>query len=342
MKILLTADPELPVPPMYYGGIERIIDSLAAAYREAGRTVLLVAHPESPCRHVDQLFGWPAQSSAGIGNIWKNLHFLRKIYQTYRPDVIHSFSRLLYLYGLLAAPEVRILQSYQRAIHPQSTRLASFLLGKRLSFTACAAHLYQNLPVKDKFQTVYNFTDTQYYTPAQNPKKAYLLFLGRLEPIKGAAEAVQLAVKTGRRLILAGNIPVGQDAYFENQILPYLQPGRIEYAGPVTEAQKLPLYQHAAGFLFPVQWEEPFGIVMAESLACGTPVIALNSGSVPEVIRSGVNGFICTSIPEMETAIGRIHEISRATCRQTAVARFSLETAGKAYLHILHQLRNGA
>lgn len=342
MKILLTADPVLPVPPTYYGGIERIIDGLAAAYRDAGHEVLLVAHPESPCKHADRLFGWPAQGSTSAAHIWKNMHFLRKIYQAHRPDVIHSFSRLLLLYGLLAAPEARILQSYQRAIHPHSTRLASFLLGKRLSFSACAAHLYQDLPVKDKFQTVYNFTDTRYYTPAQNPEKAYLLFLGRIEPIKGAAEAVQLAIKTGRRLILAGNIPVGQDAYFDNQILPYLQPGRIEYAGPVTEAQKLPLYQHAAAFLFPVQWEEPFGIVMAESLACGTPVIALNRGAVPEVIRSGVNGFICASIPEMETAIGRLREISRAACRQTAVARFSLETAGKAYLHILQQLRNGA
>ncbi len=340
MKILLTADPELPVPPKFYGGIERIIDSLAAAYSSAGHEVLLVAHPESQCRHIDRLFGWPAKTSAGARNIWRNLRFLHKIYRSERPDVIHSFSRLLYLYGLIATPQVRILQSYQRAIHPLSTQLAFFLLRERLLFSACASHLYQHLPVKDRFQTVYNFTDTQYYRPAPTPGREYLLFLGRIEPIKGAAEAVQLAIKTKQRLILAGNIPAGHEAYFDEKIRPYLHPGRIEYVGPVDEAQKLPLYQHAAAFLFPIQWEEPFGIVMAESMACGTPVIALNRGSVPEVIQSGVNGFICSSIPEMETAIGHIHEISRDACRQIAIARFSLDTVSKAYLQILQQLRN--
>ncbi|MGI9160282.1 MAG: glycosyltransferase, partial [Saprospiraceae bacterium] len=144
-----------------------------------------------------------------------------------------------------------------------------------------------------------------------------------------------------RRLILAGNIPVGHEAFFDEKIRPFLHPGRIEYVGPVDEAQKLPLYQHATALLFPIQWKEPFGIVMAESLACGTPVIALNNGAAPEVIKQGVNGLICASIPEVETAIGRIEEISRDACRQIAVARFSLETVSSAYLQILQQLDHG-
>lgn len=339
MNILLTADPELPVPPSHYGGIERIVDQLAAQYRASGHRVVLVANRASTCEHTDQRYAWPADRSMGAKSILQNAFLLWKVYQKEQPDVIHSFSRLLYLYPLVFERTARILQSYQRAIHPRSTLMASRLFGKHLQFTACAAHLYQGLPVQDRFHTVYNFTDTRFFTPAAQPSGDYLLFLGRIEPIKGAAEAVQVALRTGRRLILAGNIPESCQSYFEETIRPYLQAGHIEYVGPVNDAQKLPLYQHAAAFLFPISWEEPFGIVMAESLACGTPVIAFGRGSVPEVVENGVNGFVCKNTADMESAIGKIGLIDRADCRHTAETRFSAEVVGKQYLALLQQHR---
>lgn len=335
MKILLTADPDLPVPPPFYGGIERIIDTLAGQYAARGHTVLLAAHADSSCRHAAKYFPWPGRTSVNRADTLKNAAFLHKTFRAERPEVVHSFSRLLYLYPLLPARNARVLQSYQRAIHPRSTQLATWLWGARLQFSACASHLFQRLPVKSRFRTIYNFTDTTYYTPISEPSGDYLLFLGRLEPVKGPAEAVQLALKTNRRLILAGNIPPGWLPYFEKKIQPFLEPGRIEYVGPVQNDQKRALLRHAAALLFPICWEEPFGIVMAESLACGVPVLAFNRGAVPEVLEQGVNGFICESTQEMEAAIHRIHEIDRRDCRMSAEKRFSADRAAEAYLQLL-------
>ena len=215
MKILLTVDPEIPVPPMNYGGIERIVDGLALEYKKKGHSVVLVAHPESNCKGVEKIYGWRASKSRGFRNICSNALQLLKIYHLERPDIIHSFSRLLYLYPLFLLKKVRVVQTYQRAISEKSTSLASFVANRKLLFTACATHNYKHLSRQDKWNTVYNFTDTDYFKPIEEIDKKHLFFLGRIEDIKGTKEAIQVAKKAKLPLIIAGNIPKEKRGYFE-------------------------------------------------------------------------------------------------------------------------------
>jgi glycosyltransferase involved in cell wall biosynthesis len=334
MKIILTCDPEIPVPPTLYGGIERIVDGLARAYSELGHEVYLVAHSQSTCQYVKKIYGWPNSHSRGMKNVLKNAMFLREVTQKTKPDLIHSFSRLLYLYPSFYQRKIRILQSYQREISPNSTRMASMILGPKLSFTACASHMIKNLPNKNKFKSVFNFTDTDYFNIDFDRSREYLVFLGRIEEIKGTSEAIHAAISTNQKLIIAGNIQEGHDSYFQEKILPYLSHPLIEYIGTVNDEQKKALLQGAKALLFPIKWEEPFGIVMAEALSCGTPVIGFNRGSVPEVIIHGKNGFIVQDTEELASMISKINSLSLEDIREDAITRFSLRKVAKNYLRI--------
>jgi len=154
---------------------------------------------------------------------------------------------------------------------------------------------------------------------------APLVFLGRIERVKGPHTAIQIARLAGRKLIIAGNtIPHGEAAtYFEREIRPYIDGENVTFLGPVDDMEKNKLLGTAAALLFPIAWKEAFGIVMAESFACGTPVIGFRCGSVPEVIRNGVNGYICRDVNEAVEAVDLLGQIDRVAVRADCEARFS-------------------
>jgi glycosyltransferase involved in cell wall biosynthesis len=160
-----------------------------------------------------------------------------------------------------------------------------------------------------------------------------LTFLGRLEPIKGAREAIEIARRAGRSLVLAGNRVTSDEGrrYFEQEIAPQLDHRTIRYVGEVDDEQKNALLGESAALLMPIQWDEPFGLVMAEALACGTPVIGFARGSVPEVVRHAETGFVCDGIDEAVLAAGRLGEIDRRRCRWDAEARFGVDPVVDAY-----------
>lgn len=330
MKILLTVDPEIPVPPKLYGGIERIVDGLAREYKALGHEVALLAHSDSTCQAAQKIYGWRGIKSQGKRDILANALQLHEVYQQEKPDIVHSFSRLLYLYPLIFFSRARFVQSYQRAISSVSTSLAGSLAGDRLKLTACGAHLFQQLPQPEKWTAIHNFTDTDFLVPDTTREKEYLLFLGRIEPIKGVKEAITVARGTGEKLIIAGNVPEAYQPYFDQEVKPWLSE-QIQYVGPVDDHQKKELFQGAKAFLFPIQWEEPFGIVMAESLACGVPVLAFRRGSVPEVIVHGQNGFICESTEDMIAAVGQLSKLLPDQCRNSAVKNFSARSIARKY-----------
>jgi glycosyltransferase involved in cell wall biosynthesis len=159
------------------------------------------------------------------------------------------------------------------------------------------------------------------------PSDAPLVFLSRIEPIKGAHLAIAVARRAGRRLLIAGNhtLEGANGQYWREEIEPHLGRNGIEYVGPVDDTQKNELLGRAAAMLVPVQWDEPFGIVFAEALACGTPVISCPRGALPEIIRAGREGFLCETAEEMVRAVGRIGEVDRGACRQRVVEAFSAE-----------------
>jgi glycosyltransferase involved in cell wall biosynthesis len=196
-------------------------------------------------------------------------------------------------------------------------------------------------PVRDlaSWHVVYNGVPAERYEfHSTVAPDAPLVFLGRVEYIKGAHLAVEVAKQTGRKLIIAGNVPEAHAAYFDAKIKPYIDGQQISYAGPVDDFQKNTLLGDAAALLMPILWDEPFGIVMAEALACGTPVIGLRRGSVPELVQDGVNGFVCDDVEVMVAAVGRLGEIDRCNCRRVMEDQFSSSSMLDGYLRLYNNL----
>jgi glycosyltransferase involved in cell wall biosynthesis len=217
------------------------------------------------------------------------------------------------------------IQSYQRAGLPwRSIRTARRLASTSMQFTACSSNVYRDAPARDAWCTIFNGVDIARYSfRAEVGDDAPLAFLGRLDPIKGAHNAIAIAKASGRKLIIAGNqVPAYKD-YFAAEIAPHIDGQRVQYIGPVDDAAKNALLSSSAALLMPIEWEEPFGIVMAEAMACGTPVIGFPRGSVGEVVRNGVNGYICRGNSEAVGAVARIGSIHRHAVRQDCEQRFS-------------------
>jgi glycosyltransferase involved in cell wall biosynthesis len=323
VTIAITVDPEIPVPPLYYGGIERIVDLLVRGLVDRGHKVVLFAHPESsvPC-HLEP---YPSTRSRGPADLLRNaLHVCGRILDC-KPDVVHSFGRLAYLTPMLrrAVPKV---MTYQRIITPRSVQIGEALAGQSLHFTACSQNLMKAYAGKSNWHVVYNGVSASAYVPSYIvPSDAPLAFLGRVEEIKGPHLAIQAAKQSGRRLIIAGNVPDGpkHKEFFDAFIRPHVDGKNIEYVGPVNDSEKNGILAGAAALLMPILWDEPFGIVMAEALACGTPVIGFGRGAVPEIVRDGIDGFVCDSAESMATAIARLSQLDRRECRRIFETKFS-------------------
>jgi glycosyltransferase involved in cell wall biosynthesis len=324
VKIALTVDPELPVPPIYYGGIERIVDMLAQALATRGHEVTLFAHPKSTCPV--RTVGWPGASSGSGLDTLRNAMTVARHVATGRFDVIHSFSRIAYLTPILPFP-IPKLMSYQREISPRTTSMAHRLSRGSLEFSAISRQMIEAAELVGRWHLVPNGVPLKTYSfrGAVDPD-APLVFLGRIEEIKGPHIAIEVARRTRRKLILAGNIPDEHRAWFRAKVEPHIDDKEIRYIGPVNDTQKNELLGRALAFLMPILWEEPFGIVMAEAMACGTPVLGLRRGAVPEVVDDAVTGFVVETVDELVATTQRVHVIDRAACR-ARVEQFYNDTA---------------
>lgn len=338
MRILVTCDPEIPVPPIKYGGVERLVSGLCIEYSKMGHEVFLVANKQSTEPSAREIFGWNSSHSRGVKNILSNAMQLRKIVRSIKPDVIHSFSRLLYLYPLfLAGNKIPILQTYGRAISQKSTSLAKRLGGKYLHFACCGKHMIKNFKDISDWHIVYNFINTDFFTYNPSIKKEdYLLFLGRICHQKGTRQAIEAALNANHDIIIAG---LKESPYFEENIEPFLKNPHVKYIGLVDDKQKLPLLQKAKGLLFPINGPEAFGIVLAESFACGTPVIAFNKYSVPEIVKENVNGYIVNDVSEMSNRIYDLSSLNPLVIENDAVENYSSKIIANNYLFIFNRMR---
>lgn len=338
LKIAIIADPELPVPPLLYGGIERIIAMLVEGYVKLGHEVSLFAHADS--KTSGKLFAYTGKTSRRLSDILKNSFLINKELFRNKYDVIHSFGRLIYLLPQLPFRIPKIM-SYQRApTISQVIKAKKFSKHNALVFTGCSAYISNQISPYAPAYPIFNGVDLEtYHFNNEVSEDAPLVFLGRIEPIKGTHIAIQVALATRKKLTIAGNIPIEYNAYFEQKIKPYLS-AEITYIGPVNDEQKNRLLGSALAFLMPIDWDEPFGIVMAEAMACGTPVIGFNRGSVPEVIISGVNGLRCNTLDEMISAVNSIGKIDRKKVREDAERRFSSKLIINQYLDLYSKLIN--
>jgi glycosyltransferase involved in cell wall biosynthesis len=195
--------------------------------------------------------------------------------------------------------------------------------------------------------TVYHGLDVSEYT-FRPQRGRYLAFLGRISPEKGVAAAIRIAIRAGVPIRIAARMPLARTddpaarrdwAYYEDEVQPLLQGPDVELIGQVGGRQKDDFLGNAAALLFPIAWPEPFGLVMPEALACGTPVLALRAGSVPEIIQDGVTGFIRDNEDELADAVAHLPEIDRARCRAEAEKRFSAHAMTDRYLAVYDQLQ---
>jgi glycosyltransferase involved in cell wall biosynthesis len=333
VRILLTADPEIPVPPRLYGGIERIVAGLAEGLRERGHVVGLAAHPESGAE-VDAFFPWPGRRSGSLPDTARNARALLRAVRRFGPDVLHSFSRLLYLVPVLRSRLPKVM-SYQREPTARTVRWANRLAAGTLRFTGCSEYVCSlGRRGGGNWSAVPNFVDvTRYdFVPAV-PADAPLVFLSRVEEIKGVHLAIAVARAAGRRLLIAGNHSADESgaAYWRERVEPELGKGGVEYVGPVDDRRKNELLGGAEALLVPVQWDEPFGIVFAEALACGTPVLSCPRGALPEVVTPGVTGYLETSPGGLAEAVRRLGALDRRACREAAERKFSLRVVAGQY-----------
>lgn len=340
MKIAQVAPLFESIPPSLYGGTERIVAYLVEALVDAGHEVTLFASGDSrtkanliSCR--DQAI-WVDKQSLKSENA-AHLSLLDEVRKR-----AHEFDILHFHVDLLPCP-----------MFEQMANKTLMTMHGRLDL-ADLADFYQRWPqyplvsISDNQRsplinanwagTVHHGLPLSHFQPSAAPDNNYLTFIGRLAPEKRPHIALNLAQRIGKHMKLAGKLEPHNTAYFHEQIEPMLNKPGIEFLGELGDRDKNGLLGNAEALIFPIDWPEPFGIVMIEAMACGTPVIAWNCGSVPEVIEQGVTGFIVNNEDEAAKAVHRLHELDRKKIRAEFENRFTARAMAEKYTRIYEQL----
>ena len=326
------------VPPRLYGGTERVVYGVTEELVRRGYDVVLFASGDSetsaelvPCSPQGLRFQPDVRD-----HIAYTIRELGRVSQRAREfDLIHNhidyfafpYSRLMptpmvtTLHGRLDLPEVREVF----ADFPE-VRLVSISKAQRAP-----------LPNTNWLANIYNGVDLRHFTLRER-RGGYLAFLGRISPEKRPDRAIEIARSVGMPLRIAAKVdPVDQD-YFTHAIRPLLRDPLVEYLGEIDEAQKDEFLGNAYAYLFPIDWPEPFGITLIEAMACGTPVIAMDLGSVPEVVAHQRTGFVCASLSEMIQAVADVPGIDRRACRAHVAEHFSVQRMTDKYEAVYRQI----
>ena len=348
MRIAQVAPPFETVPPSAYGGTERVVAALTDALVRRGHDVTLFAsgdsrtlarlvpivkralwHREPPYKDLAPFW------SIVLGRLVEHLHEF---------DLIHSHLDYWAFPLARVAPCPVVTTLHGRLDLPELQPL--YRVFSDLPLVSISDAQRAPVPFANWVATVYHGIELDEFTFNAQPG-GYLAFLGRIAPEKGLDTAIRVARRTGLPLKIAARKPlqfardpeVRKDwRYFNEVIQPLLGEDGVEFIGEVGGREKDAFLGSAGALLFPITWPEPFGLVMAEALACGTPVLALRQGSVPEVIRHGVTGYICDDEDALVKAVGRLGKIDRAACRADAERRFSPGTMAEHYEQVYDRL----
>ncbi len=329
MKIALLAPIAWRTPPRHYGPWETIVSMLAEEMVSRGMDVTLFATGDSvTSARLDAICSKPYEEDRNIEpKVWECLHIAHLFEQADRFDIIHNnydFLPLSYT-GLVQTPVVttihgfssaKILPVYQH--YNRSNYYVSISLADRSPQLHYAANVYHGIDLK-----LFTFVDQ----PGD-----YLLYFGRIHPDKGTHDAIQIALRSGIKLIIAGIIQDGD--YYRSCVAPYVDGKNIIYAGSVGPSQRNILLQGALALLHPIYFAEPFGLSVVEAMACGTPVVAYNRGSMPEVIKDGETGFLIENVEEAIESVRDTYSLERRACRQWVEQRFSKERMVDDYLEV--------
>ena len=339
MKIGIVSPPWLPVPPPAYGGTELMLDRLARGLRDAGHDVRLFTTGDSTCP-VERRWVLERADALRMGTSVTELRHVFHAYEALRDcDVVHDHTVVgpVYARGFDHPPVVTTnhgpfsaeLNDVYRAV---ADRVPVIAISHH---QASAAH-----PDVWLAGVIHHGIDVESF-PLGAGDGGYLLFLGRMAPEKGARRAAQVARAAGRRLLIAAKMREPMEVrYFEDEVRPLLGDG-VEYVGEVSLERKLELLAGAEALVNPIRWPEPFGLVMIEALASGTPVLAFKEGAAPEIVDHGVTGFLCVDEEDMVAQLGRIDEIDRKACRASVEESFSRERMVADHVALYERLISG-
>jgi glycosyltransferase involved in cell wall biosynthesis len=340
VRIAQVCPPWLAVPPKGYGGIEWVVALLADGLVEAGHEVTLFATGDSETKarleYVYEEAPGSKQINEPILDTTHTLFALRDARERF--DVLHVHSPFS---ALAASVETGVptVHTLHGSFTPEMTRLYSYV-ADRAWYVAISEAQRGFDPDLRYAGVVYNGIDLSFYT-LQEEKEDFVLFLGRAAPEKGWRRAIDTAKRAGERLVSAVKIAhATEEEEWETNIKPVL-PSDFEVMGEIEQEHKVDLLRRAKAVLFPIDWPEPFGLVMTEAMACGTPVIGTPRGSVPEVIDDGVTGWIVDVDGYVEQAaerLGRLGEIDPQACRERVRRRFSKEAMVAGYEDVFERV----
>lgn len=336
MKIGLVAPVWYPIPPKGYGGIELVVSLLAEGLVERGHQVTLFASGDSKTK-AHLVYAFETAPSEKIGQVYPDLlHAVSAHVRGAEFDLLHEHSGMIGP-SLGAFSGRPCLHTLHGPATPESRRLYQ-LLNFGLFYNAISEYQRREFGNLNFVATVYNAIDISLY-PFKEKKENFLLFLGRMNQEKGAHLAVEVANRLGMPLVMVTKMTEPHEKfYFHSQVKPKITKN-VEIIGEISVKEKAELFSKAYCTLFPIQWPEPFGLVMIESMATGTPVIAMGYGAVPEVIEHKKTGFIVYTVEDMIQAVKKVANINPAVCRRYVEQRFSQERMvldyEKAYNKIL-------
>lgn len=344
LRVGMIAPISHPFPPEGYGPWERVCHDLTEGLVALGAQVEVFAPGGSATggrlhETVPVALSRAEERDRPEPRIWEELHLARAIRMCLDlgVDVVHSHlhAHAVGYSALLPMPLVTTLHgsAWVEEHHPL---LRAYRDAPYVSLSE-SERLF--LPELNYVATVGNGIRLDDFPPGRGGDG--LVFVGRMAPEKGPDLAIRAAVEADRRLILAGAIEERHRAFFEETVRPHLQEGRVDYVGPLTRAEVADLVGRSAGLLMPLRWDEPFGLVVVEALAVGTPVVAWRRGAMPELVTEGVTGFLVADPAAAARAVQKLDVIDRTRCRQEAEERFGHLIMARGYLEAYRKSREG-
>lgn len=334
MRIGLIGGPWIPVPPPAYGGTERVVDTLARGFAAAGHEVVLAVPSDSECP-LPRVPGMRISDPAELG--WA-VSELSQVVRAYRGmggvDLIHdhTVSGPLYLHRPSSVPVVTTIHG---ALTPSAADVYR-AIGRNTSIVAISRNQVRHVPDLPVARVIHHGLDLS-TVPQGSGRGGYACFVGRMCPDKGVVEAIAIAREAGIPLRIAAKMRALEEMrYYREVVAPQLGPNE-EFLGEIGDAEKYTLMGEAVAFLNPIQWSEPFGLVMIEALATGTPVVGTLVGSAAEIVQHGSTGYLAP-VEELPGLLSRAAGLSRTACRASVQERFSAGRMVADYLDLFAQV----